>query len=81
MPKIVSVQQPEVGENAVALLDSSFTRQSQLEEVRCLDLEPRSSNSSEESNSDLELQHISNNDIKKVSKLHLPLFSLFSFFF
>jgi len=74
MPKIVSVQQSEVEENAIALLDSSFTRQSQLEGVHCLDLEPRSSNSSEESNSDLELQHAStsNNDIKKVSKLHLP---------
>jgi len=73
MPKIVSVQRPEVEENAVALLDSSFTRQSQLEGVRCLDLEPRSSNSSEESNSDLELQHASTSNDKKVSKLHLSL--------
>ncbi|XP_012061726.1 PREDICTED: E3 ubiquitin-protein ligase HECW2 [Atta cephalotes] len=67
MPKTASVQQSEVEENAVALLDSSLTRQNQLERIRCLDSEPRSSNSSEESNSDIELQHasISNNDIKK----------------
>ncbi|XP_018406121.1 PREDICTED: E3 ubiquitin-protein ligase HECW2 [Cyphomyrmex costatus] len=67
MPKTASVQQSEVEENAVALLDSSFTRQNQLERIRCLDSEPRSSNSSEESNSDIELQHAStsNNDIKK----------------
>ncbi|RLU19566.1 hypothetical protein DMN91_008123 [Ooceraea biroi] len=54
-------QQAEVEENAVALLDSSFTRQDQLEKVRCLDLEPRSSNSSEESNSDIEFQHATTN--------------------
>lgn len=67
MPKTASVQQSEIEENAVALLDSSFTRQNQLEGVRCLDLEPRSSNSSEESNSDIESQHAStsNNDSKK----------------
>lgn len=72
MPKTANVQQPvEVEENAVALLDPSFTRRDQLEEVRCLDLEPRSSNSSEESNSDVESQHpsTSHNDVKKVSKL------------
>lgn len=69
MPKTPSVQQLEVEENAVALLDTSFTRQNQLEGVRCLDLEPRSSNSSEESNSDIESQHAStsNTDIKKVN--------------
>lgn len=73
MPKTASVQQAEVEENAVALLDSTFTRQNQLEEVRCLDLEPRSSNSSEESNSDVESQHAStsNNDIKKVSESYI----------
>jgi len=73
MPKTASVQQSEVEENAVALLDSSLTRQNQLERIRCLDSEPRSSNSSEESNSDIELQHasISNNDIKKVNKLRI----------
>lgn len=73
MPKTASVQQPEIEENAVALSDSAFTRQNQLEGVRCLDLEPRSSNSSEESNSDIESQHasISNNDIKKVSKVYI----------
>ncbi|XP_071573577.1 E3 ubiquitin-protein ligase HECW2 [Temnothorax nylanderi] len=67
MPKTASVQQSEVEENAVALLDSAFTRQNQLEGVRRLDLELRSSNSSEESNSDIESQHAStsNNDIKK----------------
>lgn len=77
MPKTASVQQSEIEENAVALLDSSFTRQNQLERIRCLDSEPRSSNSSEESNSDIELQHasISNNDIKKVNKLHILIFS------
>lgn len=76
MPKTASVQQPEVEENAVALLDSTFTRQNQLEEVRCLDLEPRSSNSSEESNSDVESQHAStsNNDIKKVSESYILSF-------
>jgi len=59
-------QQTEMEENAVALLDSSFIKQDQLEEVRCLDLEPRSSNSSEESNSDIEFQHANanHNDIK-----------------
>lgn len=79
MPKTASIQQPEVEENAVALLDSAFTRQNQLEEVRCLDLEPRSSNSSEESNSDVESQHAStsNNDVKKVSESYiLSLFFL-----
>lgn len=75
MPKTASVQPSEIEENAVALLDSSFTRQNQLEEVRCLDLEPRSSNSSEESNSDVESQHAStsNND-KKVSDRIFCLF-------
>lgn len=77
MPKPASVQQPEVEENAVALLDSAFTRQNQLEGVRCLDLEPRSSNSSEESNSDIESQHAStsNSDIKKVSESYILFFS------
>ncbi|KAL6257214.1 hypothetical protein P5V15_012141 [Pogonomyrmex californicus] len=67
MPKTANIQQSEVEENAVALLDSSFIRQNQLEGVRCLDLEPRSSNSSEESNSDIESQHAStsNSDVKK----------------
>jgi hypothetical protein len=59
-------QQTEMEENAIALLDSSFIKQDQLEEVRCLDLEPRSSNSSEESNSDIEFQpaNANHNDIK-----------------
>ncbi|XP_011859832.1 PREDICTED: E3 ubiquitin-protein ligase HECW2 isoform X1 [Vollenhovia emeryi] len=66
MPKTASIQQPEMEENAVALLDSAFARQNPLEGVRCLDLEPRLSNSSEESNSDIESQHAStSNDIKK----------------
>ncbi|KAL0099226.1 hypothetical protein PUN28_020063 [Cardiocondyla obscurior] len=66
MPKTASVQQSQVEENAAAFLDSAFTRQNQLEGVRCLDLEPRSSNSSEESNSDIESHpSTSNNDIKK----------------
>lgn len=67
--KTANIQQPEIEENAVALLEPSLIRQEQLEEVRCLDLEPRSSNSSEESNSDIESQHAastSHNDIKKV---------------
>lgn len=65
-----TVHPPEVEENAVALLEPSYARQDQLEEVRCLDLEPRSSNSSEESNSDIESQHAStsHSDMKKVSK-------------
>ncbi|XP_012224447.1 E3 ubiquitin-protein ligase HECW2 isoform X2 [Linepithema humile] len=65
--KTANIQQPEIEENAVALLEPSLIRQEQLEEVRCLDLEPRSSNSSEESNSDIESQHpsTSHNDIKK----------------
>lgn len=68
MPKTASVQQPEIEENAMALLDTSFTRQNQLEGIRCLDLEPRSSNSSEESNSDIESQQAStsNTDIKVI---------------
>lgn len=73
MPKTASVQQPEIEENAVALLDSSFIKQNQLEGVHCLDLEPRSSNSSEESNSDIESHHAStsNNDNKKVNKSYV----------
>ncbi|XP_029161373.1 E3 ubiquitin-protein ligase HECW2-like isoform X2 [Nylanderia fulva] len=67
MSKTANIQQPEVEENAVALAESSFSEQNQLEVVRCLDLEPRSSNSSEESNSDIESQHAStsHDDIKK----------------
>ncbi|KAL6428445.1 hypothetical protein ACFW04_008604 [Cataglyphis niger] len=67
MPNTANIQQSEVEENAVALVASSFTEQNQLEVVRCLDLEPRSSNSSEESNSDLESHHASTShgDIKK----------------
>ncbi|XP_019696537.1 E3 ubiquitin-protein ligase HECW2 isoform X2 [Harpegnathos saltator] len=67
MHKTANAQPAEIEENAVALLESSFSRQDQLEEVRCLDLEPRSSNSSEESNSDMESQHasVSRNDVKK----------------
>lgn len=59
-------QQADMEENAVALLDSSFTKQDLLEEVRCLDFEPRSSNSSEESTSDIESQNATanHNDIK-----------------
>lgn len=70
MHKTANLQPVEIEENAVALLDSSFSRQDQLEEVRCLDLEPRSSNSSEESNSDMESQHasVSRSDAKKVSE-------------
>lgn len=73
MSKTANIQQSEVEENAVALVESSFTEQNQLEVVRCLDLEPRSSNSSEESNSDIESQHAStsHDDIKKVSRFHL----------
>ncbi|XP_029667889.1 E3 ubiquitin-protein ligase HECW2 isoform X2 [Formica exsecta] len=67
MSKTANIQQSEVEENAVALVTSSFTEQNQLEVVRCLDLEPRSSNSSEESNSDLESYNASTShgDIKK----------------
>lgn len=73
MHKTANVQSVEIEENAVALLETSFPRQDQLEEVRCLDLEPRSSNSSEESNSDMESQHasVSHNDVKKVSDMRL----------
>ncbi|XP_020280673.1 E3 ubiquitin-protein ligase HECW2 isoform X2 [Pseudomyrmex gracilis] len=62
-----TVHPPDVEENAVALLEPSYARQDQLEEVRCLDLEPRSSNSSEESNSDIESQQAStsHSDMKK----------------
>lgn len=72
--KTANIQQSEIEENAVALLEPSLMRQEQLEEVHCLELEPRSSNSSEESNSDIESQHAStsHNDIKKVSIYFLP---------
>ncbi|XP_072743956.1 E3 ubiquitin-protein ligase HECW2 isoform X2 [Anoplolepis gracilipes] len=65
--KTANIQQSEVEENAVALAASSFTEQNQLEVVRCLDLEPRLSNSSEESNSDIESQQAStsHDDIKR----------------
>ncbi|EFN70134.1 E3 ubiquitin-protein ligase HECW2 [Camponotus floridanus] len=67
MPKTANIQQSDVEENAVALVTSSFTEQNQLEVVHCLDVEPRSSNSSEESNSDIESQHAStsHDNIKK----------------
>lgn len=70
MSKTANIQQSDVEENAVALAASSFTEQNQLEVVHCLDVEPRSSNSSEESNSDIESQHAStsHDNIKKVSR-------------
>lgn len=70
MPKTANIQQSDVEENAVALVASSFTEQNQLEVIHCLDVEPRSSNSSEESNSDIESQHAStsHDNIKKVSR-------------
>lgn len=73
MSKTVNIQQSEVEENAVALVASSFTEQNQLEVAHCLDVEPRSSNSSEESNSDIESQHAStsHDNIKKVSRFSL----------
>lgn len=69
--KTANVQQSEVEENATALVNSSFIRQDQLQEVRCLDSEPRSSNSSEESNSDIESRHtnINHNEIKAVTNI------------
>lgn len=73
MSKTANIQQSEVEENAVALVASSCTEQNQLEVAHCLDVEPRSSNSSEESNSDIESQlaSTSHDNIKKVSRFNL----------
>lgn len=51
-----SARHADVEENAMALLEPSSTKQNHLENAQCVEMEPRSSNSSDGSNSDTESQ-------------------------
>ncbi|KOC65184.1 E3 ubiquitin-protein ligase HECW2 [Habropoda laboriosa] len=67
LPETASAQQTELEENAVALLEPSSTKKNHLDEAQGIEIEPRSSNSSDASNSDTESQQavLGHNGTKK----------------
>ncbi|XP_076749701.1 hecw ubiquitin protein ligase [Xylocopa sonorina] len=69
LPDTASAQQTELEENAVALLEPTLTKKHHLEEAQGIEIEPRSSNSSDASNSDTESQQavLGHNGTKKRS--------------
>lgn len=71
LSEAASAHQTELEENAVALLEPSSTKKDHLEEAQGIEIEPRSSNSSDASNSDTESQQavLGHNGTKKVTQL------------
>ncbi|CAK9799465.1 E3 ubiquitin-protein ligase HECW2 [Anthophora quadrimaculata] len=67
LPETASAQQTELEENAVALLEPSTAKKDNLDEAQGIEIEPRSSNSSDGSNSDTESQQavLGHNGTKK----------------
>ncbi|OAD62246.1 E3 ubiquitin-protein ligase HECW2 [Eufriesea mexicana] len=67
LSETAGAHQTELEENAVALLEPSSTKKDHLEEAQGIEIEPRSSNSSDASNSDTESQQavLGHNGTKK----------------
>lgn len=75
LSETASAQQTELEENAVALLEPSI-RKNHLEEAQGIEIEPRSSNSSDASNSDTESQQaiLGHNGTKKVQLFYSKIY-------
>lgn len=76
LSETASAQQTELEENAVALLEPSSIKKNHLEEAQGIEIEPRSSNSSDASNSDTESQQaiLGHNGTKKVQLFYSKIY-------